>query len=119
MTRNFIAALAATTALTAAMPAFAQVSSAPEANTGGLEEIVVTAQKREQNLQDVPIAVTAITGDSLATNRVTSVSDLSGLAPGGTPPGRKRFCGTGRNNSRRRHECFVPPPPQKKNRTRR
>ena len=28
-----------------------------------LEEIVVTAQKREQNLQEVPISITAITGD--------------------------------------------------------
>ena len=80
MTRKFIRMLAATTALTAAMPAFAQ--AAAESESGGLEEIVVTAQKREQNLQDVPIAVTAITGDALQTNRVTSVSDLSGLAPG-------------------------------------
>ncbi len=79
MTRNLLRALAATTALTAAMPATAQDAAS---DSTGLEEIVVTAQKREQNLQDVPIAVTAITGDSLETNRVTSVSDLSGLAPG-------------------------------------
>ena len=64
----------------APVAAFAQ--DVPEEDTGGLEEIVVTAQKREQNMQDVPIAVTAISGDSLLTNRVTSVSDLSGLAPG-------------------------------------
>ena len=64
----------------APIAAFAQ--DAPEEETGGLEEIVVTAQKREQNMQDVPIAVTAISGDTLLTNRVTSVSDLSGLAPG-------------------------------------
>jgi iron complex outermembrane receptor protein len=82
MTRTFIRVLAASTALTVSMPAFAQATDAPEESSGGLEEIVVTAQKREQNLQDVPIAVTAITGDSLETNRVTSVSDLSGLAPG-------------------------------------
>lgn len=52
------------------------------AESGGLEEIVVTAQKREQSLQDVPIAVTALTGDVLETNRVNTVSDLTGLAPG-------------------------------------
>jgi iron complex outermembrane receptor protein len=47
-----------------------------------LTEIVVTAQKRQQNLQDVPIAVTAVTQETLQANRVTSVMDLSGLAPG-------------------------------------
>ncbi len=64
--------------------AFAQdiPQGASEASNGGLEEIVVTAQKREQNLQDVPIAVTALTEDALESNRVMSVSDLSGLAPG-------------------------------------
>ena len=31
----------------------------------GLEEIVVTAERREENLQDVPIAATALTGDQL------------------------------------------------------
>jgi iron complex outermembrane receptor protein len=46
-----------------------------------LEEIVVTAQKREQSAQDVPIAITAITADTLQANRVTNVADLSGLAP--------------------------------------
>lgn len=48
----------------------------------GLGEIVVTAQKREQSLQDVPIAVTAVTEEALTVNRVTSVNDLTGLAPG-------------------------------------
>lgn len=54
------------------------------ATNGGLEEIIVTAQKREQSVQDVPIAVTALTGDALVANRVTNVTDLSGLAPGVT-----------------------------------
>jgi len=44
--------------------------------------IIVTAQKREQNVQDVPIAVTALGGDALQANRVASVMDLTGLAPG-------------------------------------
>ncbi|MBV1687828.1 TonB-dependent receptor [Novosphingobium sp. G106] len=50
----------------------------------GLEDIVVTAQKREQSVQDVPIAVTALSADTLQANRVTNVGDLSGLAPGFT-----------------------------------
>jgi iron complex outermembrane receptor protein len=46
-----------------------------------LEEIVVTAQKRTQNLQDVPIAITAINSEALQANRITNVTDLSALAP--------------------------------------
>ncbi len=46
-----------------------------------LDEIVVTAQKREQNLQDVPIAVTALTADYLASRDISSIEGLSGLAP--------------------------------------
>jgi len=47
-----------------------------------LAEIVVTAQKRAQNLQDVPVAVTAVGQNTLQANRVQSVMDLTGLAPG-------------------------------------
>ena len=47
----------------------------------GIEEIIVTAQKREQNLQDVPIAITAISQTALESNRITSVMDLNSQAP--------------------------------------
>ena len=53
----------------------------PPEEAGGLEEIVVTAQKREQSMQDVPVAVTAISQASLETNRIISVADLNGIAP--------------------------------------
>jgi iron complex outermembrane receptor protein len=80
--RTFRRILTGCTALTAAglgaMPALAQESD----DTGGLQEIIVTAQKREQTLQDVPVAVTAISEDTLKANRVTNVVDLSGMAPG-------------------------------------
>ncbi|MFC3173730.1 TonB-dependent receptor [Novosphingobium bradum] len=49
---------------------------------GRLEEIVVTAQKREQSMQDVPIAITALTQETLQANRITTVNDLSSIAPG-------------------------------------
>ena len=58
---------------------FAQTE--PVEDNAGLEEIVVTAQKREQSLQDVPIAVTAINEASLEANRIVTVADLSGIAP--------------------------------------
>lgn len=47
----------------------------------GVEEVVVVAQKREQNLQDVPIAVSAIGAETLVNRNVTNVSDLPRLAP--------------------------------------
>lgn len=68
----------AATAFTVFVPGQASAQS----ENGGLQEIIVTAQKREQSLQDVPIAVTALGGDALQANRVTNVADLSGLAPG-------------------------------------
>jgi iron complex outermembrane receptor protein len=58
-----------------------QGSNVSNSDSGALEDIVVTAQKREQNLQDVPVAVTAITADTLVNRNVTTVSDLPRLAP--------------------------------------
>ena len=46
-----------------------------------LEEVVVTAQKREQSIQDVPISITAISGDSLQNNIVQDVYDLRATVP--------------------------------------
>jgi iron complex outermembrane receptor protein len=50
--------------LSVAAPAYAQESATED--DGGLAEIVVTAQRREENLQDVPLSVTAVSGDKLA-----------------------------------------------------
>ena len=47
-----------------------------------LEEIVVTAQKREQNLQDVGIAVTAFSGEQLRAFNVTESFDIAAYTPG-------------------------------------
>jgi len=57
---------------------------AAAAEEAGLGVIIVTAQKREQSVQDVPIAVTALGGEALLANRVANVTDLSSLAPGVT-----------------------------------
>lgn len=45
-------------------------------------EIVVTAQKREQNLSDVPMSVNALSGDALASRGVQNVQDLAKFTPG-------------------------------------
>ena len=67
------------------MSAGAGPSTGAAAGSGGgsgVEEIVVTAQRREQRLQDVPLAVTAVTGTSLESNRVRNATDLTGIVPG-------------------------------------
>jgi iron complex outermembrane receptor protein len=52
-------------------------AAAPKA----VEEIVVTAQKREQNVQDVPISITALTGDFLQDSGSSSLMDIGQFAP--------------------------------------
>src|SRR5581483_9199100 len=48
----------------------------------GLEEIVVTAQRRSENIQNVPIAVSAFTSEALQSKGITDVHALSNLTPG-------------------------------------
>jgi iron complex outermembrane receptor protein len=48
----------------------------------GLETITVTAQKRAQNLQEVPVSVTAFTGDEMAESVIKDMYDLQTNVPG-------------------------------------
>lgn len=48
----------------------------------GIEDIVVTAQRRTENVQDVPLSVTAITSSALAKNDVRDLSRVEVLTPG-------------------------------------
>jgi len=57
------------------------VASALAQQKATIEEIVVTAQKREQSLQEVPIAVSAFSGTALQDHHVSDVMDLNQLAP--------------------------------------
>ena len=62
--------------------AFAQeAADAPAADADSLERIVVTARKREETIQDVPVAVTAFTADSLDKLNVEDLSDLDAQVP--------------------------------------
>lgn len=56
---------------------------AQDAQSSGnqLEDIVVTAQKRSQNVQDTPISVTAVSGDTLTSQGITSVAELNRVDP--------------------------------------
>jgi len=53
-----------------------------EALAAMLEEIVVTAQKREQNIQDVPIAITALSGDEIRALGFENAADVQYQVPG-------------------------------------
>lgn len=53
----------------------------PDQDDTQLQDIVVTAQRREQNLQDTPVAVSAFSADTLKATGVTNLQDLSQVAP--------------------------------------
>jgi iron complex outermembrane receptor protein len=62
-------------------PAPARAGDDSAADTGDLQEITVTAQRRSQNLQQVPISVSAFTADELQTQQVFSTKDLEQFVP--------------------------------------
>ncbi len=64
----------------AVSPAFAQDNAGATQNVG-VEDIVVTAERREQNLQDVPISATVLNAEQMARRGVTSIADLQQVAP--------------------------------------
>ena len=85
---RWLSALALSLAVTT--PLYAQeeaaepaTESAPAAEPtfAGVEEIVITATKRATNIQDVPIAVTAITAEGLEARGITDVKELQQAAP--------------------------------------
>ena len=64
-----------------ATPALAQDTPTEET---GIADIIVTAQRREENLQDVPISVSAFNAEQLRAQGTTDISRLEGLVPGFT-----------------------------------
>ncbi|MGB8328094.1 MAG: TonB-dependent receptor [Steroidobacteraceae bacterium] len=84
-------AIAAILAAQAAYPAETTDQAASAAASGQIEEITVTATRRSESLQDVPIAVSAITGESLEKLHVQTFDDyvkfLPNVSAGSTGPG--------------------------------
>lgn len=80
--RRLLQAGVAFCAIAAAAPAaHAQAAAAAETVTRRVETVVVTAQKREEDLQDVPLAVSAVSGSTLVQQGIRSVQDLKVIAP--------------------------------------
>ena len=66
----------------AAGPAHADTDSPAAASAVGVSEIVVTAQKREERLQDVPISISVVTPAVMTTTNAKNLTELSGAVPG-------------------------------------
>ena len=62
-----------------------------DASSGGVEEIVVTAQRRSEKLQNVPVAVTAASAAKLASVGITNTQDLGQITPGLSAPQASGF----------------------------
>ncbi len=82
-------------AIAVAAPAVAQDSGTDAQNTerqGGVNEIIVTAQKRSENLQDVPVSVSAIGEEQLEELNISTFEDYLAQLPtvtaGGSGPGQ-------------------------------
>jgi iron complex outermembrane recepter protein len=88
MSLRIIAAMASAVAVavlsvSAPVDVLAQADSqaAGQTESGGLEEIVVTAQRRSEKLVDVPISVATLSADQLATANVQNLADIAQLTP--------------------------------------
>jgi len=64
------------------------------ASNAGVQEIVVTAQKRAENVQNVPIAISAFAGSALQERGVADISALPNLAPNVTFDASTPFSGS-------------------------
>ena len=64
----------------------AYAAATPDQSEGGIQEVVVTAQRRSENAQDVPIAIQAFTGDTLQQLNVTNFDDLLKYLPNVVAP---------------------------------
>jgi iron complex outermembrane receptor protein len=91
-TRRIVALLTAISSMSAPAIAFAGES---ERSASAVEEVVVTARRREETVQSVPIPVTALTGDTLKERGVVNIGDIDRL----TPNMDFQFAGSSRNSA--------------------
>ena len=77
-----LSAQAAHAAPAAPEPAPADAAEPQAQSEGGIEKIIVTAEKRRVNLQEAPMAVTAISSDALGKANVVNLAGLNGQVPG-------------------------------------
>jgi iron complex outermembrane receptor protein len=59
----------------------AQEGSSSASTVGGLEAIVVTAEKRTSTVERTPLAITALTGQTLEERQLNAITDVQGVIP--------------------------------------
>src|SRR5262245_12054511 len=74
-------AAAVSLSLLNASPALAQAQTPPAAESGGLEEVVVTARYRQESLQQTPIAITAITAQDIQERGFDNAAEIAYTVP--------------------------------------
>jgi iron complex outermembrane receptor protein len=82
--RRAVLASSALSMLAFAPAAFAQDTNAPEATATSDDEIIVTARRRDERLIDVPVAITAYSGDALAKAGAIDITDIGQTTPNTT-----------------------------------
>src|SRR5690242_5802570 len=75
------AAVRASLALGFGACAIHSAQAAEDSGTSTLDEVVVTAQFREQNLQTTPLSITAVTGEMLELRSQTNIAEVASQAP--------------------------------------
>ncbi len=80
-TKPFSPAVAAILAAVCLIPAVPPVFAQTEPAAGTIEEIVVTARRREESVQETPISITALSADQLAARNLTNLAELGRYAP--------------------------------------
>ncbi|MEZ5710979.1 MAG: TonB-dependent receptor [Blastomonas sp.] len=80
--RMLISSSALAIGLALSAPAMAQASTEEEADDAGLDVIIVQARKVSENLQDVPVAITALSENDLTDRSVQRVQDIANFTPG-------------------------------------
>ena len=81
LSRSTLLAACSVVALGASAQGAAAAAADAASTTTALEEVIVTAQKRSENLQDVPASITALTSDALEARQINSLADLRALVP--------------------------------------
>jgi iron complex outermembrane receptor protein len=76
-----LAALSSSYALAQTAASQAPAAAANQAAPNELEEIIVTAEKRSENIQQAPAAITSVSGDLLTAVGAVNISDMSALFP--------------------------------------
>ena len=88
MHRTLLTGTALGAALGLALPGLA-LAAAPEAAPNQVQEIVVTAQRRSENIQQVPVSIQAFTGKTIKDLGIKSSADIGQVTPNvdiGLPP---------------------------------